>query len=307
MNVFEYLGLKADHREESKIVQKVRHLSEVPESRRVWPAYAQVKKDGVFCLVVVYGGIAMLFSRTGKLFQNTAELTSEINMSGFKDGVYVAELCNSHISLEVLSGMVNPNRNKPLSEEKKVLLSSNFLWFHDYLSLEDFTKGYTEREYLLRNTDLVLLLPIGTGSWSILPLTVVKDEEEFLAFSKACINNGEEGAVGKPSVSWESGHKGWRSFKEVRGVDYDLKCVGVEEGTGKYKGLAANLLFNWKGGKIIRAMLGKGWTHDDAKAFFLFPPIGNIFQVYALQESSKGVLRLPKVGELRHDKSESDA
>ena len=35
-------------------------------------------------------------------------------------------------------------------------------------------------------------------------------------------------------------------------------------------------------------------------------PIGKIFQVYALQESSHDKLRLPKVGELRFDKIIAD-
>jgi len=35
-------------------------------------------------------------------------------------------------------------------------------------------------------------------------------------------------------------------------------------------------------------------------------PVGKIFQVYALEESSKGKLRLGKVGERRFDKDEAD-
>jgi hypothetical protein len=70
-------------------------------------------------------------------------------------------------------------------------------------------------------------------------------------------------------------------------------------------------------------MLGKGWTHQMAEEMFQTikyceglgnirnsvtdsNPIGKVFQVYALEESSKGKLRLPKVGEQRHDKPEPD-
>jgi hypothetical protein len=35
-------------------------------------------------------------------------------------------------------------------------------------------------------------------------------------------------------------------------------------------------------------------------------PVGKIFKVVALQESSRGVLRLPKVREQRHDKVKAD-
>ena len=123
------------------------------------------------------------------------------------------------------------------------------------------------------------------------------------------IKKGEEGIVIRDiDAGWEAGHKGWRVMKMVRGVDYDLECIGWEEGEGKYEGKVANLLFKWKGGKTIKAMLGKGWTHMDAQQMFQNTARlkGTIFQVYALEESSKGKLRLPKVGELRHDKLESD-
>ncbi|QYC97019.1 ATP-dependent DNA ligase [Klebsiella phage IME184] len=96
-------------------------------------------------------------------------------------------------------------------------------------------------------------------------------------------------------------------------VSYDLTCIGWEEGKGKYKGKVANLIFKWKGGKTVKAMLGKGWTHEDAERMYHdikhggeLNVIGKIFAVKALQESSKGVLRLPKAGELRHDKEEPD-
>jgi len=93
-------------------------------------------------------------------------------------------------------------------------------------------------------------------------------------------------------------------MKIVKQVSYDLECIGVEEGEGKYKGKIANLLFKWKDGQTIKAMLGEGWTHQDAKDMWESPStyIGKVYKVYALQESSKGKLRLPKVGERRFDK-----
>jgi ATP-dependent DNA ligase len=135
------------------------------------------------------------------------------------------------------------------------------------------------------------------------------------------ISGGEEGIVIIDlDANWVAGHKGWRKMKKVRGVDYDLTCIGYEEGTGKYAGKVANLIFNWKDGTTIKCMLGKGWTHDMAEAMFsaieyshmpntgIHPndPRGSIFQVYALEESSKGKLRLAKVGEKRHDKNKAD-
>ena len=107
-------------------------------------------------------------------------------------------------------------------------------------------------------------------------------------------------------------------MKIVKQVSYDLECIGVEEGEGKYNGKVANLIFRWKDGQTIKAMLGEGWTHQDSRDMWVcysalmdiitpgkivMPnPVGCVFKVYALQESSKGKLRLPKVGERRFDK-----
>jgi ATP-dependent DNA ligase len=151
--------------------------------------------------------------------------------------------------------------------------------------------------------------------YDLLPYELINSEDEADKYVKQLIEDEEEGACFKqPEEGWVAGHKGYRIMKKVKGVDYDLKCIGAEEGTGKYKGLVANLFFEWKDGKTIKCMLGKGWTHEDARKMwhqyngFANPgyPIGEIFQVYALQESSKGKLRIPKVGELRHDKTEPD-
>lgn len=306
MNVFEYLGSSANHRPDDKVVQLVKHLAEVPESRRRWPVLAQTKKDGVFCLVATAGSITGLFSRTGKKFTNVEWLESEINEFGFKDAVRVAELCNDHLTLEELSGAINPNRVEDLSLDLQSKLKNCYLAFHDYLSIEEFLSGKSIISYQDRQARLEASID-GNGFGYVLPCILVRDEDEFESFAKAQIAIGEEGVVGKvPFADWEAGHKGWRFFKKVKGVAYDLVCLRIEEGKGKYAGKAANLFFRWKDGKEVKAMLGKGWPHEAARCMFLNPPIGKIFQVYALSESSKGKLRLPKVGEERHDKSEPD-
>ena len=103
-------------------------------------------------------------------------------------------------------------------------------------------------------------------------------------------------------------------LKIVRTVAYDLRCIGWEEGKGKYTGKVANLIFKWHGTQKVKAMLGKGWSHEDATRMYNeiknggeLNVIGRIFTVYGLQDSSKGKIRLPKVGELRHDKEDADA
>ncbi|CAL1776975.1 ATP-dependent DNA ligase, partial [Acinetobacter phage vB_AbaP_ABW132] len=97
-------------------------------------------------------------------------------------------------------------------------------------------------------------------------------------------------------------------------------CVGVEYGKGKREGQIAKLKFSYKG-SVFSADLGKGWTDERRKALTSqyealehpaalseWNPIGKIWEVKALQESSTGkALRLPKVIRVREDKEKPDA
>lgn len=302
-NVFEFLGLPKGHRPIGKVVQLVKHYDEVPDSRKSFPLIGQVKRDGVFAMQVSYQGRHAIFGRTGLQLTNV----SHVIRDHLPYGVYIAELTCNLMSLEQLSGCVNPNRVEPLSEDMACKAKDFKMEYHDCMSIREFSGGVSITPYVER----YLALRAELHAPNCLPYCLIEDEEQLQEFADECIANGEEGAVFKRDVGWEAGHKGWRSMKIVRGVSYDLECIGYEEGAGKYAGKVANLLFRWKDGKTIKAMLGKGWTHADAENLLDYiragyGPVGEIFKVVALQESSKGVLRLPKVREERHDKVKPD-
>lgn len=320
MNVFELLGLPADHRAKDKVVQLVKHYDEVPDSRKKFPLVGQVKKDGNFVIVVVRDHVGSchldvgVFGRTGSHLSSVKMLETTLHTAYLRSGIYIGELLSSYpCSLEQLSGVVSPERVNALTEEQKLIRNGLYIAFHDCLPMSDFIRGVSTHAYILRHASLTKRLE-NTGL-EVLPFTLIHDEEAKAKFTQACIAANEEGACYKSiECGWEAGHKGWHVMKEVRGVSYDLLCVGYEEGKGKYSGKVANLIFQWKSGETIKAMLGKGWTHEDAAILYraiqsgntALNPIGKIFKVNALQESSKGKLRLPKVREVRHDKTESD-
>jgi len=317
MNIFEFLGLDSEHRKANKVTQLVKHIDEVPDSKKGIGYYlAQTKYDGLFCHVVVkdVDDIAF-FTRTGKQFSCTDYLLESFLGADYflEPGVYMAELCCDNCSLEELSGIFNPNRIKKLNFEQHEHCLNSYLVFHDYVTLAAFIDGSSFVNAKDRYDKVAFnCKPFEAHDIAYCKIIHPSSIEDF---ANDAIAYGEEGAVFKSyHCGWEAGHKGFRSMKIVRGVSYDLLCVGAEEGTGKYKGKIANLLFKWKGGETIIAMLGKGWTHSDAEDMYITcnsydeddSPIGKIFEVYALQESSKGKLRLPKVGERRFDKTEAD-
>lgn len=316
MNIFEFLGLPWDHRNHP--VQLVKHMEEVPESKRQLPLYAQVKRDGIFSATVVrHDGKVGIFGRTGKKLSNVEHLESRF--SCLPAGVYLGELQSMAVDiyLEALSGVVNPDRVNELDFVGQQIKDELYVDFFEMVTLSDFVSGKASAPYTKRHAGLTKRLkPYLQAPFkyeSVLPLTECKTWAEVEAFTKEQIDAGREGAVFSRDSDWEAGHKGWRRMKEVRQVNYDLRCIGWEEGKGKYTGKVANLIFKWHGTQTVKAMLGKGWSHDDATRMYHdiknggeLNIIGRIFTVYGLQDSSKGKIRLPKVGELRHDKEVAD-
>jgi hypothetical protein len=326
MNIFEFFGLHEDHRPHP--VQLVKHRQEVPESKLQLPVYAQVKRDGIFTAVCVTqnkdaSGLHCetrvgIFGRTGKKLNNVEHLEAKYKARNFPVGVYFGELQTMCIdmSLEMLSGVVNPNRTEPLDYIGEQIKEELYIDFFDMMTVNGFIAGYTDITFLKRFEALKRRLgqPLAGLYEAILPLTECKTEEDVEAFAQANIDADHEGAVFKCDEDWEAGHKGWRQTKIVREVQYDLTCVGYEEGKGKCKGMVAKLIFKWKNGKTMKAGCGKGWTHSkliqmlhDIQMGGELNVIGKIFAVKGLQDSSKGGgIRLPKFGELRHDKEEPD-
>ena len=334
MNIFQLLGLKPDHRDnEKKTTQLVKHWDEVSnihkhDKKRFG---LQLKKDGVCSIIVIRDGSPTIWSRTAKRFTNTWQIDKAIFSMGLRDGVYFGELTCAleGVSLEVLSGITNPNRVKPLDSKQDKIANNLTMNFFDMVSIESFIEGASQTPFQTRYNNLVERV-YGTGYVpNVLPKSVHVinmfpiEPTEIDGWLNIAVKNGEEGIIIIDlDAGWEAGHKGWRKMKKVRGCDYDLLCVGYEDGKGKSKGLVANLFFKWKGDKQIKCSLGKGWTHQMAREMFhaalrgdslgrnhgikMSDPVGKIFQVYALEESSKGKLRLPKVGEQRHDKGEAD-
>lgn len=328
LNCFNALGLPANHRPINKVVQLVKHFDDVNKRANEgvyhknvkFPMYAQVKKDGVFAMMIKTSFGTGIFNRTGKLMKNVTHLAVEFDKLVPTCGVYIGELVSDDCSLEVLSGIVNPNRVNTIDHAQYLISKGMKIMYHDYIRLNEFIAGYSPITYAARYWNLTRAL--FDSKIDVLPLELVSDETELRRFSDKMIANGQEGGVFKQDVEWLAGAKDWHSMKIVRGIHVDLECIGWEEGNGKYRGLVANLLFRYKNGLVVKAMLGKGWTHQDAQGMFncikrghtgnedgYLPwsyPIGKIFHVYGLQESSKGIIRLPKVSELRHDKCKAD-
>lgn len=303
-------------------VQLVKHFDEVLENHKLYPMIVQIKHDGVYALQVVKNGQSKVYSRTGNLLFPDAVACVVGDCTKLPDGVYIGELICRVMSLEELSGVVSPNRKKALSDDE----IHNLLWdgcirYHDYLTFEELLAGFSAKSYKHRYSQLYDNLVSANLHELIVESITVNSYEEIEQLVERYIAAGFEGVVVKqPDATWLAGHKGYRAMKIVRGVSLDLRCVGVVYGKGKRADQIAALEFTYKGNKF-KADLGKGWTDErrieltqgyEAEEFHGArndaDPIGKIWEVKALQESSTGKsLRLPKVVRVRWDKDEPDA
>lgn len=292
-----------------KPVQLVKHIDEVPESKLKWPAIVQVKEDGVCAIVIKHNNLIRMFTRTGKeMFYSGLYCLNVQRLQN--DFVYIAELINPKLSLEALSGLVNPNRVEAWDTKTyELMLHNATLRYHDIIKLSSFLMGRSVVDYYSRLSTLL----DHVSAAHVIPYTFVHSDPELQVYAAKQIASGKEGVVRKEiHAPWIAGHKGHHSTKIVRDIHVDLQCTAVKYGKpGKHQHWIAALEFVY-GGKSFWADLGKGW--DNEKRDYLtkgyeknkFNVIGQIFHVKALQESSKGVLRLPKVQEQRIDKVVQD-
>lgn len=313
MNVFQFLGLPANHRKDTHIVHRVKNLHEVSESKLMWPAWAQKKEDGVFAIVVTnQQGEVGIFSRTGKRFVGCEFLANSVKVNQYHDPsmVYLCELVCSDISLEQLSGIVSPNRTEPVEPSLKTTftLGSNLVCF-DMIRRGDFMVGYTTSHYHTRFINTYLPMERVDSR-------LVYSLDEFSDYCEQLTEAGYEGAVLKQlSAPWTAGKKDYCYTKQVRGVDFDLEVIGVEVGSigTKRHGHVTNLLVRWRlfghpDGKDTLLPVDGRFTDEDRISWYNKPSliIGKIVHVHALQLGSKGSLRLAKVRAVRIDKDKPD-
>lgn len=302
-------------------VQLVKHFDEVPESKITYPLIGQIKYDGVYILIVVSDGTVRAYSRTGKEYYHELYDTYYfLSLQDLEDGIYIGELVAPTITLEELSGLVSTNRKAEWGTADIEAMEQSYVMLHDYLHFDEFLDGYSEAAYMVRYYELKRRLIAANLDQYLVLNTAIYNREDADEFAEVFVKDGKEGAVFKQNTDWVAGHKGYRAMKIVRGLHLDLLCVGVEYGKGKREGQIAKLQFAYKG-NVFSADLGKGWTDERRKALTSqyealehpaalseWNPIGKIWEVKALQESSTGkALRLPKVVRVREDKEEPDA
>ena len=142
-------------------VQLVKHWDDVKD-KAAWPLVVQAKLDGVYSLIVKEHQNVQVFARTGKRMYKEALTIEDEVLSALSDGVFIAELVSEDLTLEELSGMVNPNRKEAWTPEQ-VDKSYGCMWaFHDYITHDELLFGMSPTKYIQRYNTMHSKLPVFT-------------------------------------------------------------------------------------------------------------------------------------------------
>ena len=283
-------------------------MEEKTLSKVDWPAYVQLKLDGMRFNAIVKEGKVEFRSRNGKSIQLHGRLEEDFKkMAGeFMDVVFDGELVvagdDGLLDRQTGNGILNKAVKGTLSEPEADQVRA-VVW--DYIPYMYFVDGecpmpYSERLDRITNT--------SEKVQRIHTYTVDNIDEANEIFQKF-LDQGEEGIMLKTtSHIWEN-KRSKHLIKFKAELDCDLKVVGYQEGTGKYQGQMGALICESEDGQL-QVNVGSGFNDEDRKKLTKESVEGKVITVkYNARIQSKNgdeSLFLPIFVEVREDKDQAD-
>lgn len=298
----------------------------------VYPAFSQLKADGLRVNFIVVGNQVSICGRSGRAIDLLGAMDEEIAQLGTKysvpvvfDGeLVVVDEKGKLLSRKVGNGIINKAIKGTISKEEAEMVRAQ-LW--DAIPLSEFHAGISKQVYKDRfstlltaidslkpaREDATLSVLRGNTSmkyWAI-PYKVVNNLDEAQAHFSDMLAAGEEGTILKNMNGlWEDTRsKDLVKFKSEK--DADLEVIGWNPGTGKFEGMVGSLICATSDRQVEVSISG---FSDDLRAEItrdIDSWLGSIVTVlYNERISSKdknrsGVdsLFLPRFMERRFDKS----
>jgi hypothetical protein len=260
--VHEYPCMLASPYEE-KLVNKIQ-----------FPAYAQLKMDGMRFNAIVKNGKCEFRSRNGKLIDIPSDLFQQpfLNMHEywgtdmvFDGELLVVDVAGKPLDRKTGNGILNKAVKGTMSEEEAVNVRAT-LW--DALPVENFAVGVYKEQYIDRIAKLSNALshmrnqtPFG-HLVALVNHTEVRTPEDASRLFLQYLKKGEEGIILKDRFGiWED--KRAKHQIKYKGVfECDLVCVGWDEGTGQNVGRLGALQLASSCGKLTVGV-GTGLTEED--------------------------------------------
>ena len=289
---------------EQKLVDKIK-----------FPAYAQLKMDGMRFNAIVRDGKVEFRSRNGKEIQLLGNLEKEFAaLAGDVDCVFDGELLvmdpddYQFMDRQTGNGILN-KANKGTISAKEAAMVHATVW--DVIPYVLFETGYCGTPYSTRFSSLKLLVdkqPSTNKKIWIVTSDIVETMEEAQTIFEGYLAQGLEGIILKDGAGvWED-KRAKHQIKFKGELECDLKIVAIEEGTGKYAGMLGAILCESADG-VIKVRVGSGFTDEQRKTLGeeIIDKIAAIkYNTRIKNKAGEESLFLPIILEIRDDKEVAD-
>ena len=287
-------------------------------TRMEWPAYSQLKADGMRINAFVEKGKVTLRGRSGRpvdllgeLDKDILELAKNVPLKGgfvFDGELVVQEKDGTIMERRKGNGLLNKAIKGTIGQKDaaRVLIR---VW--DVIPLKDFKAEKCKTPYHLR-WEMVssAYLESNTVKVELIETRLVKDLAEAEEHFNEMLKRGEEGTILKNrNHIWED-KRSYGLIKMKAEKDADLKVIGWVEGTGKYVGKLGALICRSSDGKV-EVSVGSGFTDEERETLTEDVVIDKVITVLynerikskAKDRADVDSLFLPRFVELREDKN----
>ena len=282
--------------------------------KMTFPAYSQLKADGMRINVHIVDGEVSMCGRSGK----AVDILGELDADMIELAKYIEEpniMIDGELVLIEDDGSVmerkkgNGKLNKairgkmPADEAARVRIR---VW--DVISQDAFRAEKDETPYHVRYTILKAATEAADAPKVELIETIeVADLAAAEAHFAEMLKRGEEGTLLKSfDHAWEDKRSyGLLKMKAIK--DADLEVVGWVEGTGKYEGMLGALVCQSSDGKI-EVSIGSGFSDEQRKTYTEKNTVGRVVEILyneritSRDRTDTDSLFLPRFVELREDK-----
>jgi ATP-dependent DNA ligase len=277
-----------------------------------FPAYVQLKLDGMRFNAIVRSGEVEFRSRNGKEIELLGFLEDEFRtMAGDLDMVFDGELTVQEngvtLNRQTGNGILNKASKGTISKEEASKVHATVWDAIPYLYFKD---GYYNRKYEQRFRHVrACVNSLGSDKVSYAPYDEVHNTDQVNELFQKYYASGEEGIILKSmEAPWEN-KRSKHQIKYKGELECDLVVTGVEEGRGKYQGKIGALIAESSDG-LVKVSVGSGLTDDLRTSLSQEDVIGRIITVKynARIKNKQGdhSLFLPIFIELRSDKDSAN-
>jgi len=282
-----------------------------------YPAYVQLKMDGMRFNAIVKDGKCEFRSRNGKEIFLLGNLEQEfISLAGDVDCVFDGELMVMHpddiqfMDRQTGNGILNKANKGTISVKEAAMVHATVWDVIPYILFQD---GHCGTPYSTRYATLKSLVEKQPSKdkkiWLVTTDVVNTYKEAFVLFEQY-LSQGLEGIILKDgSGVWED-KRAKHQIKFKGELECDLKIVAVEEGKGKAEGMLGAIICESADG-VVKVSVGSGFTDAHRKNYWKENLVDKIVAVkYNCRIKNKvgeESLFLPVFVEIRDDKDEADS